>query len=533
MKTIYNASLMFFLTYGLSAQEKPLNILCLVCEDISPFIGCYGDPVAVTPNIDRLATEGVRFTNFCTSMGVSAPSRASLITGMYPSAIGANQMRNQGQKKFMPNGIVPYDVVLADGVKCYPEFLRASGYYCTNNAKTDYQFAPPLTAWDENGKNAHWKNAPRDKPFFSIFNFEVTHESQIWKRANEPMTIDPNKVNVPPYYPDDAVVRKDIARMYSNITVMDSLVQEKIDELKQAGLLENTIIIFYSDNGGPLPRGKREVYNSGLQVPLIIRYPHKKNAGTIDDQLCSFVDIPASILSLAQLKAPQYMHGKSFLGKYKSLPREYIYGAKDRCDEAIDKIGTIRDKKYQYIRNYMPETSGYNDIKFRMEMPMMRDILAKKDAGLLNKNQMKWFMDPRPAEEFYDLKNDPHEMNNLISDSRYSVEIKRLRSSYNQWIRDYNENWFLTELEMRNFMIPDGIQKEVSMPVINKMEEMYEIRCNTQGSSIAYRINGKGDNSNNWLLYTSPISVKEGDIIEATACRIGYAQSIIAKRVIE
>lgn len=523
-----NATTIFFFLFVLNtlAQQKP-NILCLVCEDISPYLACYGDSTARTPQIDQLALEGVRYANFFTTMGVCAPSRAALITGMYPSAIGANQMRNTGNAKAMPNGIEPYDVVLPEGVKCFTEFLRQAGYYCTNNAKNDCQFTPPLTAWDENGKNAEWKNTPKGKPFFSIYNFEVTHESQLWQRANEKLNISPEKINIPPYFPDDPVVRNDMARMYDNIELMDQQIQSKIEELQEAGILENTIIIFYSDNGGPLPRQKRSVYNSGLQVPLIIRYPHRKFAGQTENRLCSFVDLPATILSLAGIKPPDYMHGKAFAGSYMSEERDFIFGAKDRCDEKIDKIGTVRDLRYQYIRNYMPEIAGYTDVNYRKSLPMMRDMLEKRDAGMLNVVQMSWFKAPRPVEEFYDLANDPHEINNLIHSNELKSEIERLRHAYNEWVKKYNKQWFLPETEMVKLMLPNGSPEVVNTPVLNLLGDSITMLCPTKGASIAYRLNGKGTNLNNWFLYSGPVKSRPGDLFEVTASRAGFIQSAI------
>jgi arylsulfatase A-like enzyme len=521
----YLSAGLFLPLAGFAQHTNQPNIICLVCEDISPYIGCYGDEVAVTPNIDRLATEGVRYSNFYTTMGVSSPSRAGLITGMYPSAIGANYMRTMNQQQYLPEGIVSYEVIPPTGVKCYTEYLREAGYYCTNNSKTDFQFTSPLTTWDENGGDAHWKNTPEGKPFFSIFNFMVTHESQVWARANQPVTVDVKDIVIPPYFPDNEVVRRDMAVMYSNIEVMDQQVQEVIDELAKAGLLENTIIVWYSDNGGPLPRQKRSVYNSGLQVPLIIRYPDQKDRGTVDEQMCSFVDIPATMLSLVGIRPPEYMHGKAFAGKYEAPHRQYIYGAKDRCDEMVDKIGTVRDKKYQYIRNYMPEISGYRDLIFRKSMPMMQNMLELRDKVELNEVQMAWFKVPRPMEEFYDVENDPHNINNLIDDPGFREDIDRLRGVYEQWIHDYNSLWMLSEKEMMQMFMPEGKQQVVEKPVIIQQDNRVQIFCPTEGSSIAYQVNGKGYNEKHWLLYTGPVKLKSGDKIEAIATRAGYKQS--------
>ncbi|HEX7847804.1 MAG TPA: sulfatase-like hydrolase/transferase, partial [Chitinophagaceae bacterium] len=251
--------------------SKTPNILCLVTEDIGPYIACYGDKYANTPNLDQFAKEGIRYNRMFTTIGVCAPSRASLITGLYPTSFGANYMRTSNTKPLTEGLVPPYEAVPATGVKCYTEFLREAGYFCTNNAKQDYQFKVPITAWDENGKNAHWKHRPTGMPFFSIFNMEITHESQVWERANEPLVIDPATITPPPYHPNNEIARRDWAIVYSNIHAMDKLVKQFIDEVRDSSLLDNTIIIWYSDNGGPLPRQKRELYESGARVPFMVR----------------------------------------------------------------------------------------------------------------------------------------------------------------------------------------------------------------------------------------------------------------------
>jgi N-sulfoglucosamine sulfohydrolase len=233
--------------------ERP-NILLITVEDISPMLGCYGDTVARTPVLDQLAKDGVMFTNVFAPMGVCAPARASLITGMYPSSIGANNMRTN--RNTLPHDIPAHEAVPPAEVKCYTEFLRAAGYFTTNNDKTDYQFAPPITAWDENSRTAHWRNRPEGMPFFSIFNIMTSHESQIWDRANDPVVIRPEDVVLPPYYPDNEIVRRDVARAYSNITIMDREVGEIIQQLKDDGLYDKTIIVFYSDHGGSAATSK-------------------------------------------------------------------------------------------------------------------------------------------------------------------------------------------------------------------------------------------------------------------------------------
>lgn len=512
-------------------QEKPAadqrpNILCLVCEDISPYLGCYGDSLADTPNLDRFALQSIRYTRMFTTIGVSAPSRAALITGLYPTSFGANYMRTSNTKPLTEGLVPPYEAVPEDGVKCYTEYLRAAGYYCTNNVKTDYQFTPPVTAWDESSKTAHWKNRPDGMPFFAIFNMTVTHESQVWKRAGEELVISPDDIVLPPYHPDDSITRRDWAIMYSNIHEMDREFQGYIDEVREAGLLDNTIIIFYSDNGGPLPRQKRELYESGALVPFMVRFPDGRYAGTVEDRMLMFVDIPATILSLAGIEPPSYMHGIPFLGKYEGPARSYVYGARDRLDEIVERQTCVRDAHYRYVRNYLPEKSGYMKILSRLNMPMMRDMVERFEKGDLNEDVARWFEKPRAKEEFYDVDKDPHEMHNLIDRPEYALKIDELRREMDRWNAKYNPYLGLSEAELRERLWPGGEQPEVAVPEIRQESDgTVTMTCHTIGASIAYQIDGMGYNKKHWYLYNGPVKVGKGHIITAKACRIGYKAS--------
>lgn len=512
--------------YGqVNAENEQPNILCVVCEDISPYLACYGDPVAKTPNIDNLASESIRFTSMYAPVGVCAPSRNALITGVYPTSIGANNMRTSLNPSTLPPDITPYDVVLPVGMKCYTEFLRAEGYYCTNNFKTDYQFEPPLTAWDENGEKAHWKNRPGSQPFFSIFNLEETHESRIWVNNKRPLVVDPNDIVLPPYFPDNEVVRHDMAVLYSNIFEMDQAVDRLINEVKDAGLLNNTIIIFYSDNGGPIPRGKRSLRESGTLVPFMVRFPDGYRKGEVEERLCSFVDIPATILSLAGIKTPGYMHGRAFLGKYNTKPRAYVFGARNRLDERIDKQGYAKDERFRYIKNYYPEKAEYLAVGYRLNMPMMQNIWKLHQEGKLNDVQEQWFKAPRSEEEFYDVANDPHEINNLINDPDYSSEIKRLRKAYDKWNKTYNRLWKLPETVTMNMFWPNGVQPGVAPPKISPTSKGLKVSCKTKGASFAYKINKKAESKDPWSLYTSPVLLNKGDTLTVVAVRAGFKDS--------
>ena len=482
--------------------------------------------MAKTPNLDKFSESAIRFTRMFTTVGVSAPSRAALITGMYPTTIGANYMRNFARPESMPEGIPPYQVVLPTGVKCYTEYLRAAGYYCTNNAKTDYQFAPPLTAWDEQGKDAHWKNAPKGMPFFSIFNLNVTHESQVWVRTDKPLVVSPDQIQIPPYYPDDEVVRHDMAVMYSNIYEMDRQFQVLVDELKAAGKWENTIIIWFSDNGGPLPREKRAIYESGMLVPFMIRFPDGYHAGDEDSRMCMFPDIPATILSLAGVCPPESMQGEAFLGKYaNTTPRQYVYGARNRMDEQVDKQGAVRDGRYRYVRNYNPERPNYNPNAYRLQMPMMRRMVELLQRDSLEAAQMRWFSAPRGEEEFYDVENDPYEMHNLIGDARYQADVDRMRKEFDRWVEEECPRWKQTELENQEMMWPGAEQPELRKPICVETKKGITLESEDEGVSFAYQINGEGFSKEHWFLYTGPIQLKRKEKLTAIAVRAGMKDS--------
>jgi arylsulfatase A-like enzyme len=497
------------------------NILCLVCEDIGPYLSCYGDPLAVTPNLDRFASEGIRYTRMFTTVGVSAPSRASLITGHYSTSIGANNMRTINIHEGVENGIEPYEAVPEAGIKCYPEYMRQAGYFCTNSGKTDYQFLPPVTAWDQNGRNAHWKNRPEGAPFFSIFNIGVTHESNIWLRADEPLVVSPDDVTPPPYHPDDEISRKDWAVVYSNICEMDRQVQRYIDEVEEAGLLDNTIIIWYSDNGGPMPRQKRALYDSGTLVPFMVRFPDGRMAGSVDEGMHMFIDIPATILSLAGIEVPENMHGRPFLGEYAAPARDYVYGARDRFDEKLECQRAVRDENFRYLRNYMPERPLELDLTYPKGIPTVRHIKELYARGTLGAIPSQW-LSPRPVEEFYDLRDDPHEVNNLIDDPKYAADIARLKSELASWQAEYDKMVGRPEAELRDQLWPGGVQPQVGEPQFSVRRGKLTIENPTEGASIAYRVNGKGTVEGGWYLYSKPVEVSEGDVVTVVCTRIGY-----------
>lgn len=515
------------LANSLQAQEKikQPNILWITCEDMSANLPMYGDSTISTPNLSKFATEAIKYTHMYSVAGVCAPSRSGIITGMYPPAIGTQHMRTGTGNEKDPT-IPNYQAVTPAEVKAFPEYLRAAGYYCTNNEKTDYQIGEPFTVWDDCSKDAHWRNRPKDKPFFSVVNIMETHESMIWKNNDKPLRVNPNNIKLPPYYPESPIIRKDIARYYNNIIRMDSIVGDILKQLEDDGLAENTIVFFFSDHGAALPWYKREVYERGLHVPLMIRFPDKNGASTSDNQLLSFMDLAPTVLSLAQVKVPKQMNGQAFLGRQKtSAPRKYIFAARDRLDEHYDLVRTVRDSQFQYIRNYQPDKLNYMNIGFRRQMPMMMEILRLRDAGKLDSIQGRWF-NVKPVEELYDLEKDPFELNNLAQDPVYFSKLEELRIVQNDWSLKIKDKGFMSEKDMVNLMWPGGTQPETAMPVANitnqnKKNVRVALSSITEGASIGYKI-GK---SKNWLLYHQPIDVKKGDQLYVKAIRYGYKES--------
>ncbi|RMG75345.1 MAG: DUF229 domain-containing protein, partial [Bacteroidetes bacterium] len=411
------------------------HILWITTEDMSPRLACYGDSIAHTPNLDRLAAQGVRYTHAFSVSGVCAPSRAALITGMYPTTIGAQHMRTMKRTAALADitdpellAIPTYEAVPPPEVRCFPELLRAAGYYCTNNAKEDYQFTRPITAWDESSNQAHWRNRNSGQPFFAVFNIGITHESQVWARADEPWLIDTSAVEVPPYYPNTPIVRRDLARHYNNIQLMDGRVGEILAELEAEGLLDSTIIFFFGDHGDGLPRAKRWCYDSGLRVPLLIRWPKALGGGSVDSSLVSFVDFAPSVLSIAGVPVPGWMQGQAFLGPQRAdTPRAYIYAARDRMDPAIDNVRAVRDQRYKYLRNYMPERPYVQFLPYRDRMGLMQELLRLDAAGELEGPQRLWFRQTKPREELFDCLADPHEIHDLAGDPRYAAKLAELR----------------------------------------------------------------------------------------------------------
>jgi len=431
---------------------KP-NILWLSVEDINCCLPAYGDSTIETPNINRLANEGIVFENAFTVLGVSAPSRSSIITGMYPSSIGTNYMRSFGERR------------LPDDLHTYIELFEKAGYYCTNNVKTDYNFAVPQakTLWDDCSRTAHWKNRKPGEPFFAVFNEVLTHEHNIWANSEDMYSLPIDKVTPPPYYPDDSTVRVDMARNYMNIQKADFGIGLMLKQLEDAGLLDSTIIVFWSDNGGPLPRQKRELYDSGNKVPLVIRFPKKILAGTRSNEFVYLMDLGVTMLSLVGIEPPKNLQASAFAGRYTGASRKYVYGARDRMDADYDMSRSVRNNKFLYIRNYTPEHSALLRIKYRLDMGMMRKLIALNKQGKLNEAQAFWFQNTKPNEELYDVQADPHQVHNLANNPNNQTALQEMRTAHQQWVMETCDLGFMTEAMLYNY------EKQNNIPIYQQV----------------------------------------------------------------
>jgi uncharacterized sulfatase len=420
--------LLLLLVANACAAERP-NILWLSTEDMSPHLGCYGDEDARTPNLDKLASQGVLYKNAFVPAPVCAVCRTAIITGVYAPSLGTHHMRSRVRK--------PQEI------RCFTEYLREAGYYCTNNSKEDYNFRTPKAAWDESSGRAHWRNRPRrDQPFFAVFNFTGTHESSV--RGDEPKysrTIaqlteeerhDPATLTLPPYYPDTPKVRAHWARYYNTITALDKWIAERLAELDGAGLADDTIVVFWSDHGAGLPRAKRWLYDSGLRVPLIVRIPEKYRelqpgaAGGESDRLVSLIDLGPTMLNLCGLEIPRYMKGSAFLGAKLRPKRQFIFASRDRMDESYDCSRAVRTTRYKYIRNFMPWRPWAQHGAYPEDNDVMRELRSLHAAGKLSPEQTRFMQSAKPAEEFYDLQSDSHELHNLATAANRPAEMEPL-----------------------------------------------------------------------------------------------------------
>jgi len=418
---------------------KP-NVLWISSEDHGQEMGCYGDTFAVTPNVDALARRGMLYRNVWSNAPVCAPARTTIITGMYPTSLGAEHMRSM--------------VAMPPGTELFTQTLRGAGYYCTNNSKEDYNVPTPRDLWDESSREAHYKNREADQPFFAVFNSTLSHESSIRGFKGKPKH-DPAKVTVPAYHPDNPTVRRDWAIYYDTITQVDAVAGKLLDDLQAAGLSESTIVFYWGDHGSGMPRHKRWPSDSGLRVPLVVYVPEAFAHLRLDDyviggetdRLVSFVDFAPTMLSLAGIEPPQWMQGHAFLGQYATPKQAYLYGFRGRMDERLDFVRSVSDGRYVYIKNYMPHLSQAQHVAYQMETPTTRLWRKLYDEGKLNDAQSRFWTEPKDSEELYDLQRDPDEVDNLVGSADHTEILDKLRTAHRDHVFKIRDLGFIPEGE--------------------------------------------------------------------------------------
>ncbi len=410
------------------------NILWILGEDMGPELGCYGDPLVKTPNLDRLASQGARYNLAFTTAPVCSASRSAMMTGMYQTSIGAHNHRSHRSDGYrLPNGVVPIT-----------DLFRKAGYFTANvktpapglkvPGKTDFNFnAGPVF------EGTDWSERKPGQPFYAQVNFSEPHRGPAFPNARTMLKdlVDPSKVELPPYYPDDPVVRDDWANYLDAIGLLDRKVGELLKRLDDEGLSDNTIVIFLGDNGQCHVRGKQFLYDGGIHIPLLIRWPGHIAPGTVSDELISAIDLSATSLKLAGIEPPTTMQGRVFLGPGRDAPRDRIFAARDRCDETVDRIRCVRTRQYKYIRNFFPDRPYTQPNKYKEQQYPALAVMKRLDAeGKLNPVQAQFMKPTRPAEELYDVLADPHEIHNLAGDPAHAETLATLRKSLDDWIKE-------------------------------------------------------------------------------------------------
>ncbi len=415
-----------------SAQDRP-NILWILAEDHGPQLGCYGYPHVETPHLDRLAAEGVRFNQAHTTAPVCSAARSAFNVGLYQTTTGTHQHRSHRKDGYR----------LPGNARLLSHRLRDAGYFTANvlefapgvrgQGKTDFNFnldEPPF-------QGKHWNQRAQGQPFFAQVNFQATHKGPAFVAARKlPRLIDPAKVELPPYWPDHPVVRDEFANYLDCVNLLDQQVGVLLDTLRKDGVLDNTAIFFMGDNGRCLLRGKQWLYDAGTHVPLIAKWPGAGKPGSVREDPVISLDVTAQILRVAGVELPQPFHGQPLWGD-RVQPRPHIVTARDRCDMTRDRIRAVRDRRYKYIRNFMPErpyTQFNNYIQTQYPTRTVLEDLHK--VGKLNAVQSLFMAARKPEIEFYDTRTDPHEVRNLAADPAQRGRVQAMGRLLDQWMED-------------------------------------------------------------------------------------------------
>jgi N-sulfoglucosamine sulfohydrolase len=521
-----------------TASGDPPNILWIVASDLGPDLGCYGDTYAITPRLDRLASEGARFTLAFATSPIGSTGWSTIVTGMHATSIGAHHHRSTA--------------VPAPHVRAFPEWLRAAGYYTATNDATGSNLSPPheagpvdrhlapVGAWNDSSATAHWRHRAPDQPFFLAFNLDATHERHIRlpeeRFAEHSATLgsttrhDASAALLPPYYPESPVVRQDWARYHDLVTVMDQRVGDILDELDADGLTDSTIVVFYGAPGRGLPRGKRWLYDSGVRVPLIVRWPGVIEPRSVREDLVSFLDLAPTMLTLAGVEAPNHLQGRVFLGPTAEPEPAQLFFTRDRIDEARDRIRAVRDRRYKYIRNFEPGRPYAQPLAERDLMPTMREWRNLAATGELAETQQQFFAETKPPEELYDTEHDPHEVTNLAEDPKHRDRLASMRDALDRWMAKTEDLGKLSEDELVARFRPEGVVQTAGAPRVSPAGGTFHgpptvtISCPTEGSSAVYTTALKGEPE--WTLYTQPFRIGDWRL-RAKCARLGFLDSDI------
>lgn len=448
-------------------SDRP-NFILLIGEDAGRYAGCYGDPLARTPNLDRLAASGCRYDNAFSTAPVCAPSRSTLVSGKYAWSMGSHHMRS----------------TLVTPPRLFTHELRDVGYYVSWPTKLDFNFEPTADFRDD---AEDWTDKLRhgelsDRPFFLYRNFFVTHESTMWAQPGEAgggavvqrqkltkewgiERCDPAKVRVPAYLADTPETRADIARFYDALAITDREVGQVLDALDASPYRDNTIVIYLTDHGRGLMREKRWCYDAGMHLSLLVRAPGVTEAGSASDRLVSWVDVGPTVLSLAGVDVPADYQGQVFFGPDTAAEREYVFAGRDRMDEALDRTRCVRDKQWHYIRNYFPQLPWMQRNKY-MENMLTTQVMRKLNAaGELSGSQAVFMAHHKPAEELYDVAADPDMVNNLAADPAHAATVERMRGALNDNIAKFGDRAEQSE----RHLIEQGI-------LTNRLDDEYRPR---------------------------------------------------------
>jgi arylsulfatase A-like enzyme len=421
-----------------STQNGKPNILWILIEDASCHISCYGETAIQTPNIDKLAAEGVRFENAFVTAPVCSPSRSALVTGMYQTTICSQNHRSQvrtgkggGNADYFESFNLPTETPIAS------KLFAKAGYYTCNEkidgstGKEDYNFV------DENTySGTSWKNSPKGTPFFS--------QIQLKGGKNRKTKANTEDFKLPPYYYNDEVMREDWKDYLGSWLDTDQDLKQIVTDLKAAGVYDNTLIFFLTDHGVSHLRGKQFLYDEGIKVPLIVKFPNNENKGTVRQDMVMQIDLLASSLAYAGLPIPKSMQGQDiFADDYKK--QQYVFATRDRCDETTEIIRSVRSDKYKYIRNFLSYRPHAQRNQYKDGKEISRHMRELFNDRKLNELQARFYQPSRPPEELYDIENDPFEINNLAADPNYKLELTKMSSVLYNWMTETNDPGLIPE----------------------------------------------------------------------------------------